>query len=324
MKNFALIGASGYIAPRHLKAIKDTDNDLVAALDRFDSVGIMDSYFPNADFFVEPERFDRHLEKLKYDENFKLDYVSICTPNYLHDSHIRMALRRGADAICEKPLVLNPWNLDALAKMEKESGQRVWNILQLRLHESIMELKKKVDTAPKDKIFDIDLTYLTSRGNWYYTSWKGDISKSGGIASNIGVHFYDMLSWIFGAVKKNITHVHTHDMAAGFLEFEKARVRWFLSINYDILPEEIKQKGQRTYRSIKIEGEELEFSGGFTDLHTKVYQGVINGNGYGLEDARQAIEIVHDIRNSKPVGLKGDYHPFAKKPNRAHPFLIQK
>ena len=301
MKNFALIGASGYIAPRHLKAIKDTNNNLIAALDRFDSVGIMDSYFPNADFFVEPERFDRHLEKLKYDKNIKLDYVSICTPNYLHDSHIRMALRRGADAICEKPLVLNPWNLDALAKMEQESGQRVWNILQLRLHESIIELKKKVDNAPKDKIFDIDLTYLTSRGNWYYTSWKGDISKSGGVASNIGVHFYDMLSWIFGAVKKNVTHVHTHDRAAGYLEFEKARVRWFLSINYDVLPDDIKAKGQRTYRSITIEGEELEFSGGFTDLHTKVYKGVLDGEGYGLEDARQAIEIVHEIRNSSQL-----------------------
>ena len=323
MKNFALIGASGYIAPRHLKAIKDTDNELLAALDRFDSVGIMDSYFPNADFFVEPERFDRHLEKLKYDKGIELDYVSICTPNYLHDSHIRMALRRGADAICEKPLVLNPWNLDALQKMEQESGQRVWNILQLRLHESIVELKKKVETAHKDKIFDIDLTYLTSRGNWYYTSWKGDVSKSGGVASNIGVHFYDMLSWIFGAVKKNITHVHTHDRAAGFLEFEKARVRWFLSINYDLLPKEIKQKGQRTFRSITIEGEELEFSGGFTDLHTKVYQGVLDGKGYGLEDTRQAIEIVNDIRNSNPLGLKGDYHPFAKKSNSVHPFLLR-
>ena len=324
MKNFALIGASGYIAPRHLKAIKDTNNNLIAALDRFDSVGIMDSYFPNADFFVEPERFDRHLEKLKYDKNIKLDYVSICTPNYLHDSHIRMALRRGADAICEKPLVLNPWNLDALAKMEKESGQRVWNILQLRLHESIIELKKKVDNAPKDKIFDIDLTYLTSRGNWYYTSWKGDISKSGGVASNIGVHFYDMLSWIFGAVKKNVTHVHTHDRAAGYLEFEKARVRWFLSINYDVLPDDIKAKGQRTYRSITIEGEELEFSGGFTDLHTKVYKGVLDGEGYGLEDARQAIEIVHEIRNSSQVGLKGDFHPFAKKKLIDHPFKKSK
>ena len=319
-RNFALIGASGYIAPRHLQAIKDTKNNLVAALDRFDSVGIMDSYFPNADFFVEPERFDRHIEKLKYDSNIELDYVSICTPNYLHDSHIRMALRRGADAICEKPLVLNPWNLDALQKMELQSGQRVWNILQLRLHKSIIELKKKVDAAPKDKIFDIDLTYLTSRGNWYYTSWKGDAQKSGGIATNIGVHFYDMLSWIFGDVKENIVHVQTHDRASGFLEFEKARVRWFLSINYDVLPQEIKAKGQRTYRSITIEGEELEFSEGFTDLHTRVYEGVLEGNGYGLEDARQAIEIVHDIRNSEPIGLKGDYHPFSKKTLIKHPF----
>jgi len=320
MKNFALIGASGYIAPRHLKAIKDTDSNLLAALDRFDSVGIMDSYFPYAAFFVETERFDRHLEKLKYDKGIELDYVSICTPNYLHDAHIRMALRRGADAICEKPLVLNPRNLDALANMEKESGQRVWNILQLRLHQSIIDLKKKVDAAPKNKVFDIDLTYLTSRGNWYYTSWKGDYSKSGGIATNIGVHFYDMLSWIFGDVKENIVHVQTHDRASGYLEFERARVRWFLSINYDLIPQEIKAKGQRTYRSISIEGEELEFSGGFTDLHTKVYEGVLEGNGYGLEDARQAIEIVHTIRNSKPIGLKGEFHPFAKKKLTNHPF----
>ncbi|WP_286760819.1 Gfo/Idh/MocA family protein [Salegentibacter sp. UBA1130] len=320
MKNFALIGASGYIAPRHLKAIKDTDNNLLAALDRFDSVGIMDSYFPNADFFVETERFDRHIEKLKHEQNITPDYFSICTPNYLHDSHIRMALRRGADAICEKPLVLNPWNLDALQYMEQETGQRVWNILQLRLHESIIELKKKVASAPKDKIFDVDLTYLTSRGNWYYTSWKGDKDKSGGIATNIGVHFYDMLSWVFGELKRNDVHVQTHDRAAGYLEFERARVRWFLSINYDVLPEEIKVKGQRTYRSITIEGEELEFSGGFTDLHTKVYQGVLNDEGYGLEDARTAIEIVHDIRNAKPIGLKGDYHPFATEKKAKHPF----
>ena len=320
MKNFALLGASGYIAPRHLKAIKDTDNNLLATLDRFDSVGIMDSYFPDAAFFVETERFDRHIEKLKYDKGIELDYVSICTPNYLHDAHIRMALRRGADAICEKPLVLNPWNLDALANMEKESGQRVWNILQLRLHQSIIDLKKKVDAAPKNKVFDIDLTYLTSRGNWYYTSWKGDYSKSGGIATNIGVHFYDMLSWIFGDVKENIVHVQTHDRASGYLEFERARVRWFLSINYDLIPQEIKAKGQRTYRSISIEDEELEFSGGFTDLHTKVYEGVLEGNGYGLEDARQAIEIVHTIRNSKPIGLKGEFHPFAKKKLTNHPF----
>ncbi|MCH3883129.1 MULTISPECIES: Gfo/Idh/MocA family protein [Tenacibaculum] len=320
MKNFALIGASGYIAPRHLKAIKDTNNNLLAALDKFDSVGIMDSYFPDAAFFVETERFDRHLEKLKYDNNIDVDYVSICTPNYLHDSHIRMALRRGADAICEKPLVLNPWNLDALQKMEIESGQKVYNILQLRLHQSIIDLKKKIDAAPKDKIFDVDLTYLTSRGSWYYTSWKGDLSKSGGIATNIGVHFYDMLSYIFGKVKKNVVNIHTHDRAAGYLEFDRARVRWFLSINYDVLPEEVKAKGQRTYRSITVEGEELEFSGGFTDLHTKVYKGIIDGEGYGLEDARQAIEIVHEIRNSTPIGLKNDYHPFAKLPLAEHPF----
>ena len=321
MKNFALIGVSGYIAPRHLKAIKDTNNNLIAALDRFDSVGIMDSYFPDANFFVEPEIFDRHLEKLKYEKGIELDYVSICTPNYLHDSHIRMALRRGADAICEKPLVLNPWNLDALQKMEIETGQKVWNILQLRLHQSIIDLKAKVDAAPNDKIFDVDLTYLTSRGNWYFTSWKGNYDKSGGIATNIGVHFYDMLSWIFGDVKENVIHVQTHDRSSGYLEFEKARVRWFLSINYDVLPDDIKIKGQRTYRSITIEGEELEFSGGFTDLHTKVYRGVISGQGYGLEDARKAIEIVHNIRNAKPIGLKGNYHPLASKKISGHPFL---
>lgn len=320
MKNFALIGASGYIAPRHLKAIKETKNDLIAALDKFDSVGIMDSYFPDAAFFVETERFDRHVEKLKYDRGVQLDYMSICTPNYLHDAHIRMALRRGADAICEKPLVLNPWNLDALQKMEKESGKRVWNILQLRVHKSIIELKNKIDHGPKDKIYDVDLTYLTSRGSWYYTSWKGDLSKSGGIATNIGVHFYDMLTFIFGKVKMNVVHVHTHDRAAGYLEFERARVRWFLSINYDILPEAIKANGQRTYRSITIEGEELEFSGGFTDLHNRVYEEILEGNGYGLEDARRAIEIVHDIRSQEPIGLKGDFHPFAKKVLSGHPF----
>jgi UDP-N-acetyl-2-amino-2-deoxyglucuronate dehydrogenase len=320
MKNFALIGASGYIAPRHLKAIKDTNNNLIAALDKFDSVGIMDSYFPRADFFVEPELFDRHLEKLKHN-NINLDYVSVCTPNYLHDSHIRMALRRGADAICEKPLVLNPWNIDALQEIEKESGQRIWNILQLRLHESIINLREKVAAAPKDKIFDVDLTYLTSRGNWYYTSWKGNQSKSGGIATNIGVHFYDMLSWIFGNVKENIVHVHTHDRASGYLEFDRARVRWFLSINENLLPDEVKAKGQRTYRSITIEEEELEFSGGFTDLHTKVYKDIMQGKGYGLDDARQAIEIVHNIRHAKPIGLKGNYHPLAKKEIVKHPFL---
>ena len=319
-KNFALIGASGYIAPRHLQAIKDTNNNLIAALDRFDSAGIIDSYFPNADFFVEPEIFDRHIEKLKFENNTNLDYISICTPNYLHDSHIRMALRREADAICEKPLVLNPWNIDALQKIEDESGRRIWNVLQLRLHKTIIDLKKQIDAAPNDKLYDVDLTYLTSRGNWYFTSWKGDKSKSGGVATNIGVHFYDMLSWIFGDVKKNIVHIQTHDRCSGYLEFEKARVRWFLSINYDVLPSEIKLKGLRTYRSITVQGKELEFSGGFTDLHTRVYEGILNNKGYGLHDSRPAIEIVHKIRNSNPIGLKGDYHPLAKKDLAKHPF----
>lgn len=320
MKNFALIGAAGYIAPRHMKAIKDTGNNLIAALDTFDSVGVIDSYFPNADFFVEFERFDRHISKLQFENKVKLDYASICTPNYLHDSHIRFALRQGADAICEKPLVLNPWNIDSLKQIEQETGNKIYNILQLRVHPSIIALKNKIDNGPKDKIYDVDLTYLTSRGHWYYTSWKGDSNKSGGIATNIGVHFYDMLSWIFGDVKENIIHLHTHDRASGYLELEKARVRWFLSINDEVLPKDIVEKGQRTYRSITIEGEELEFSGGFTDLHTTSYEEILKGNGYGIEDARTAIEIVHSIRNSEPIGLKGDYHPFAKKSLSVHPF----
>jgi len=320
MKNFALIGASGYIAPRHLKAIKDTNNNLIAALDKFDSVGIMDSYFPNADFFVEFERFDRHIEKLKREKDIHLDYVSICTPNYLHDAHIRSALRRDAHAICEKPLVLNPWNIDALVDIENETNRKVYTILQLRLHQSIINLKEKVENGPKGKVYDVDLTYLTSRGNWYYTSWKGDISKSGGIASNIGVHFYDMLSWIFGDAKQNIVHLHKHDRAAGYLEFERARVRWFLSIDYDVIPQEVKNKGQRTYRSIKVDGNEIEFSGGFTELHTKSYEDILVGKGFGLEEARQSIEIVQEIRNKEISPLRGDYHPLVKVPFSDHPF----
>ena len=323
MKNFALIGAAGYIAPRHLKAIKDTKNNLIAALDKFDSVGIMDSYFPDADFFVEFERFDRHLEKLKRRKNLILDYVSICTPNYLHDAHIRMALRRDAHAICEKPLVLNPWNIDALTDIEKETRKKVYTILQLRLHPSIIALRNKVLNGPKDKVYDVDLTYLTSRGHWYYTSWKGNVAKSGGIASNIGVHFYDMLSWVFGDVKQNIVHLHTHDRASGYLEFEKARVRWFLSIDYNTIPKEVREKGQRTYRSITVDGKEIEFSGGFTELHTTSYKDIILGNGFGLLDARQSIEIVHEIRNKEISALKGEYHPMAKLPLVDHPFTIR-
>ena len=321
MKNFALIGAAGYIAPRHLKAIKDTGNNLVAALDPFDSVGIMDSYFPNSDFFTEFERFDRHIEKIKRNGT-KLDYVSICTPNYLHDAHMRFGLNRGADVICEKPIVLNPWNLEALQDKEAETGKKIYNILQLRLHQSVIELKNKIENGPKDKIYDIDLAYLTSRGHWYYTSWKGDVKKSGGIATNIGVHFFDMLGWIFGEVKKNIVHIHTHDRAAGYLEFERARVRYFLSINYNTIPEEVRAKGLRTYRAITIGDDTFEFSGGFTELHTKSYKHILSGKGFGLEDSKQAINIVHDIRHQTPVGLKGDYHPFAKLPLAKHPFEV--
>ncbi len=320
MKKFAMIGVAGYVAVRHLRAIKDTGNDLLVALDKFDSVGIMDSYFPDASFFVEFERFDRHIEKLRHKRSIHLDYVSICTPNYLHDSHIRMALRSGANAICEKPLVLNPWNLDALADIEIEYDKKVNTILQLRLHPSIIALKKKIDNGPKDKVYDVDLTYLTSRGNWYYTSWKGDVSKSGGIATNIGIHFYDMLSWVFGDVKENKVHLHAHDRAAGYLEFEKARVRWFLSINDQVLPKEIKEKGQRTYRSITVDGEEIEFSDGFFDLHTKSYQDIMDGKGFGLDDARQSIDIVHDIRTKEISSLRGDYHPLAKLELVNHPF----
>ena len=311
MKNFALIGAAGYVAPRHLKAIKDTGNTLIAALDKFDSVGIMDSYFPQADFFVEFERFDRHIEKLKRQQNIHLDYVSICTPNYLHDSHIRMALRRGADAICEKPLVLNPWNVDALQAIEKESGQKINTILQLRLHPSIIALKNKVELEKKQEKYDIDLTYITSRGGWYHISWKGDESKSGGIATNIGVHFYDMLSWIFGKVQTSKVHLREKDKSAGFLEFEKARVRWFLSIDENSLPKEVKEKGQRTYRSITVDGEEIEFSGGFTELHTESYKSILKGEGFGLEEAKQSIQIVHDLRNTS-INIKGEKHPFVK------------
>lgn len=320
MKNFALIGAAGYIAPRHMRAIKDTNNKLIAAMDKNDSVGIIDSYFPDAAFFTEFERFDRHLSKVKRGKTESLDYVSICSPNYLHDAHIRFGLRYGSDVICEKPIVLNPWNIDALQEIESETGNSVYNILQLRLHDSIKRVKKMVDEGPKDKVYDFDLTYQTSRGSWYYTSWKGDGKKSGGIATNIGVHFFDMLGWIFGKVKRNVVNIHTHDRAAGYLEFDRARVRWFLSINYDTLPQEVKERGLRTYRSMTIDGEEIEFSGGFTELHTDSYRDVLNGGGFRIEESRQAIETVYDIRHAEVVGLKGDYHPFCKLEQSKHPF----
>ncbi|MBQ7532150.1 MAG: Gfo/Idh/MocA family oxidoreductase [Bacteroidales bacterium] len=319
MKSFAIIGVGGYIAPRHLKAIKDTGNNLVSAYDLSDSVGILDSYFPNVAFFNEFELFDRHNTRL-LESGKTIDYVSVCTPNYLHDAHTRYGLRLGADVICEKPMVLNPWNIDALEKVEEKTGHKAYTILQLRLHDSIAALKKKIDEGPKDKIYDVDLTYITARGDWYYTSWKGNINKSGGIATNIGIHFYDMLSWIFGPVTKNVVHVMTHDRVAGYMEMKKARVRYFLSINADTLPANAVQGEKRTYRTIMIDGSEFEFSVGFNELHTKSYEKILAGEGFRISEARNCIEIVYDIRNAKPIGLVGDYHPLAKLPLSEHPF----
>lgn len=298
MKNFILIGAAGYIAPRHLKAIKETGNQLIAAYDPYDGVGIMDSYFPQADFFTEFERFDRHIEKLKR-TGIRVDYVSICSPNYLHDAHIRFGLRIGADVICEKPIVLNPWNIEALIDLEKEYKNNVYTILQLRYHQSILDLKKSVEKGSKNKIYDIDLTYITSRGNWYFNSWKGDESKSGGIATNIGVHFFDMLQWIFGEMESFTITEKSRDTNSGTLTLKRARVNWFLSINSNNLPMEAKNNGLTTHRVLSIEGEQIEFSKGFTDLHTVSYQNILNGNSYGLGDAKNSIEIVSQIRNKK-------------------------
>ena len=311
-KTYGLIGVAGYIAPRHIHAMKETGGNLCAALDKFDSVGILDRYFPEASFFLEPERFDRYLYKRQRLGN-PLDFIAVCSPNYLHDAHIRMALRNGSNAICEKPLVLNPWNVDALEQLEKDTGQKIYNVLQLRMHPAIVALKNKIDQASPDKIYDIDLTYITSRGKWYQESWKGAVEKSGGIATNIGIHFFDMLQWIFGEAEQSRVHLHHTDRAAGFLQLEKARVRWFLSLNIDDIPQPAREKGLQTYRSIKIEKKEVEFSGGFTDLHTQTYQHILNGQGFGLDDARPSIDIVHKIRNSQLTGITGDFHPFLKR-----------
>jgi UDP-N-acetyl-2-amino-2-deoxyglucuronate dehydrogenase len=315
--NFALIGAAGYVAPRHMKAIKETGNRIICALDPYDGVGVIDSYFPEADFFIEPERFDRHLDKLRRralsenkPEDVKVDFVSICSPNYMHDSHIRLALRNNANAICEKPIVLNPWNLDALNEIEKETSKKVYTILQLRLHPVIKALREKVNAGPKDKIYHLDLSYITSRGNWYYRSWKGDIAKSGGIATNIGIHFFDMLAWIFGNIKSNQVNILKENKAGGILELDKARIRWFLSLDYNDIPDQVKKAGKRTYRMLTMDGEEVEFSEGFTDLHTETYKDIFSEKGFGIEDARTSIDIAYHIRNAEPLGLKGDYHPF--------------
>ena len=314
MKNFALIGAAGYIAPRHLKAIKETGNNLIAALDKSDSVGILDSFFPQAYFFTEFERFDRHLEMLRRKEPDRaVHFVSICSPNYLHDAHCRFALRVGADAICEKPVVLNPWNIDALQEAEKEYGHRIFSVLQLRLHPQIVELKKKIESNSTDRKYDIDLTYITARGRWYYYSWKGSEEKSGGIATNIGVHFFDMLSWIFGPPQRNIVHIKRPDIASGYLELKKARVRWFLSLRFEDLPKEAISAGKRSYRCITIDGQPFDFTDGFQDLHTKLYEEILKGNGFGLDENRNAIQIVYDIRNARPEPNSGERHPLCPR-----------
>ncbi|MBQ7550702.1 MAG: Gfo/Idh/MocA family oxidoreductase [Bacteroidales bacterium] len=314
MYNFALIGAAGYIAPRHMQAIKETNNNLVAILDKSDSVGIIDRYFPNAALFLEAERFDRHVYRLsKKGNGEQVDYMSICSPNYLHDAHIRLALRNNADAICEKPLVLNTWNLDGLAEMEKDTGKKIYHILQVRLHPAVQKLKEKIENGPKDKIYDIDLTYITGRGKWYYYSWKANMEKSGGITTNIGVHFFDMLTYIFGKVKENIVHYKSPSTAAGFLQLERARVRWFLSLDADFVPTDIRAAGKTTYRSILVDNEEVEFSEGFTDLHTVAYKKILAGEGFTLKDAYNYVDICQTIRNTDAIGILNDYHPFLQK-----------
>ena len=307
MTTYALIGASGYIAPRHMKAIRDTGGDLVVAYDPNDSVGILDSHFPDAHFFTEFERFDRHVDKLRR-RGERLDYVSIASPNYLHDAHCRFALRSGADVICEKPLVLNPWTIDGLAEIERDMGKRIYSILQLRLHPAIIALRDKFRNSTKKHT--VELTYCTSRGRWYHASWKGDDSKSGGVATNIGVHFFDMLSFVFGKVQNNVAHLRSPERAAGFIECERANVSWFLSVDRNDLPASVQGK-KTTYRSITVDGEEVEFSEGFTDLHTRSYEEVLAGNGFGLVEVRPSIEIVSAFRTQPIAPRSGVVHPFA-------------
>ena len=310
MSSFALIGASGYIAPRHMQAIKATGGDLKVAFDPRDSVGVIDSYFPNSEFFTEFERFDRHLDKMRR-RGEKIDLVSICSPNYLHDAHCRFALRSHTDAICEKPLVLNPWNIDALAEIEHESGKRIWTILQLRLHPAVQELRKKIEQSSRTD-FSVDLTYITSRGRWYQQSWKGDESKSGGIATNIGVHFFAMLAYVFGPFERNVVHLCEPSRASGYLRCARAQIRWFLSIDARDLPEKLQGK-TRTFRSISVDGEEVEFSDGFADLHTLSYKEILVGNGFGLDAVRPSIEVVSAIRAAPIQPGLGEQHRFNMK-----------
>ncbi len=319
MKTFALIGAAGYIAPRHMHAMKELGHQLVAAFDRHDSVGVLDKYFPGAAFFTEFERFDRHLEKLKR-AGQQVDYISVCSPNYLHDAHIRFGLRYGADLICEKPVVLNPWNIQALIDMTSDTESQVHCILQLRLHPEIIQLKQRIDHSPSDEVFDVDLTYITARGQWYYASWKGDESKSGGITTNIGIHFFDVLIWLFGSVQSNVVHLRTHDRATGILRLERATVRWFLSINGEHLSPEVVSAGASSLRTLTISGDDLALDDGFELLHVKSYQRILEGRGFTLEDAEASLILSHDIRKVAPVGLAKESHPLASLPMLEHPF----
>lgn len=309
--NFALIGAAGYVAPRHFKAIKETGNQLIAILDKSDSVGIIDSYFPEAALFLEAERFDRHLYRLskKGDEN-GVQFVSICSPNYLHDAHIRLALRNNANAICEKPLVLNPWNIDGLYDIEKDTGNKVYHILQLRHHPSVIQLNEFVKKGSQDTKYDIDLTYITGRGKWYNYSWKSDLEKAGGITTNIGSHFLDMLIYVFGKVQQCEVHLVTSSVASGYLELDNARVRWFLSIDNQYIPKYLRDIGKTTYRSLQINQQEFEFSDGFSDLHTLSYQKILENKGFTLNDAYPYIDLCHRIRTQKPSLILGEKHPF--------------
>jgi UDP-N-acetyl-2-amino-2-deoxyglucuronate dehydrogenase len=312
-KHFALIGAAGFVAPRHMKAIFNTGNKLVAACDNHDNVGILDRYFPDAKFFTEVERFERFLEKRKKNNLERVDFVSICSPNYLHDSHCRLALRAGSDAICEKPLVISPWNLDQLAFTEQETGQKIYNILQLRLHESVVSLKNRLSNMDKKERINFDLTYVTRRGSWYHQSWKGNEDKSGSLAMNIGVHFFDMLLWLFGDVVSFKVYVRDGQRLAGHLELKNADVRWFLSISEDDLPIESIAKGNHAFRSLKLNDEEFDFSNGFDDLHQSVYEDILSGGGFGIEDARAAIELVYKLRFA-PIAKIDDFtHPIALK-----------
>lgn len=307
---FALLGAAGYIAPRHLNAIHEVGGQLVAACDPHDSVGILDQYFPQTHFFTEIERFDRHLEKLRrHPVNQPVNYLSICTPNYLHDAHVRLAFRVHADAICEKPLVISPWNLDQLAELEREYDQRVYTVLQLRQHPAVQALKSKIESSSPEQHRDVSLTYVTARGPWYKASWKGSDEKSGGIAMNIGVHFFDVLTWIFGSVQRSSVHLSNDSRMGGLLEFSHATVRWYLSTDRNDLPDHVREKRGSAYRALEIDGEEVDFSGGFTDLHTEVYRGILEGGGFGIEDSRASIELVHSIRTSREVPVGDRAHP---------------